>query len=80
MIPSLPINERHQTGSCWLAARPTQARIHPLNCKRTAPANTLRNPPRARSQRHAHPPESAKTTLRLSRLHPTSTAALPKSP
>jgi hypothetical protein len=80
MIPSLPINDRYHTCSCRLAARRTQTRIHPLNCKLTAPANTPRNPPRAHSHRPAHPPESAKISLHPSRRHLTSTAALPKSP
>jgi hypothetical protein len=41
MISSLPINDSSQTYICWLAARRTQARIHPLNLRTTALANTV---------------------------------------
>jgi hypothetical protein len=42
MIPSLPINKRYQTCSCWLAARRTQARIY-LRNSRTAARKSSRS-------------------------------------
>ena len=36
MIPSLPINDRYQTYSCWLAARHSQARIYLRNSRTPA--------------------------------------------
>ena len=80
MIPSPQINNRYLTYSCWLAARHSQARIHPLNSHTAALAITPYNPQRPHSHRPAHPPDSAKISLHPSRPHLVSTAHVPKPP
>jgi hypothetical protein len=80
MIPSLPINDRCQTYSCWFAARRSQARIHPLNSQTAALANTPRSPQRAHSQQLAHTDCTAQPSLRASLSQIAIPARVPKSP
>jgi hypothetical protein len=80
MIPSLPINEHCHTYSCGLAARRTQARIHPLNSPTTALAITPHNLQCAHLHQPAHHPDSAKISLHPSPPHLIRTADVPKSP
>ena len=78
MISSLPINEHCQTCSCWLAARPSQARIHNLN----SPINALANTPYTPQRIHSHQPApgAAKIAPDPSRSHLVGNAGVPKSP
>jgi len=80
MNTSLPINDPYQTDACWLAARRSQARSHPLNLQTTALAITPRNLQRTHSHRPACPLDSPKTSLHPSRPDLVSTADLLKSP
>ena len=77
MIPSLLINDSSQTYICWLAARRSQARIHPLNLRTTALAITSRNLQRVHSHQSAHRSNTAKISLQP---HLVSTAGVLKSP
>jgi len=80
MISSLPINEHCQTCSCWLAARPSQARIHNLNSPINALANTPYTPQHIHSHQPAHPSSPAKIAPDPSRSHLVSNAGVLKSP
>ena len=80
MISSPLMNDGSQTYICWLAARCTQARIHPLNLQTTALANTSRNLQRVHFHQSAHRSNTAKIFLHPSQPHLVSTAGVLISP
>jgi hypothetical protein len=80
MIPSLPINDRYQTYSCWLATRHGQARIDSLNSQAALPVITARNLQRAHLHQLAHPLCATKTSLHAPRAHLAGLAPVAKSP
>ena len=80
MISSLRIKDHYQTCFCWLPARRTGARIHPLNSQTAALAIISCNQQCTHLHRAAHPPGTQKISLYPCRPHFVSTADVPKSP
>ena len=80
MIALSRINDHYQTCFCWLPARRSRARIHPLNSQTAALATISRNQQCTHLDRLAHPPDTQKISLHPCRPHFVSTADVPKSP
>src|SRR4051794_16481690 len=75
MILTLAINENCQACFCWLTARRTWVRMHPVDLQTTALAIISRNQQCTHLQRHVHFRESKILSLPLARPHITSIAA-----
>ena len=80
MISALPINNRCQIFSCWLAARCGQARINSLIAPPALPVVTPLNLQRARLRQLAHSHCAPKPSLHPPHARLASPTPVPKSP
>jgi|GraSoiStandDraft_4_1057263.scaffolds.fasta_scaffold2171123_1 hypothetical protein len=69
MILSLAINENCQACFCWLTARRTWVRMHPVDLQTTALAIISRNQQCTHLQRHVHFRESKILSLPVAPSH-----------